>query len=86
MRINILLIALMAGTGVATTAAAQDKPAVPAAQTDPAAQVVCKRVEETGSLIKKKKKICHTRAEWEKLAASSRDAMAGQMSGGSNSN
>ena len=86
MRINILLIALMAGTGMATTAAAQDKAAVPAVQADPATQVVCKRIEETGSLVKRKKKICHTRAEWDRIAESNRDAMAGQMSGGRNSN
>jgi hypothetical protein len=85
---RILLIAAMAATAVAAPTVAQDKPAVQAqAPTDPAAQLVCKRVEETGSLVKKKKKICHTRAEWDKLATMSRDAMGqGQMSGGSSGN
>ena len=88
MRIDILLIAAMAATAVAAPVAAQDKPAVEAqAQTDPAAQLICKRVEETGSLVKKKKKTCHTRAEWDKLATMSRDAMGqGQMSGSSPGN
>lgn len=88
MRIGILLGAAMAATAVATPTAAQDKPAVQAqASTDPAAEVVCRRVEETGQLVKKKKKVCHTRAEWDRLAAMSRDAMGqGQMSGGSSGN
>lgn len=88
MRIGILLIAAMAATAVTARAVAQDKPAAQAqATTDPAAQLICKRVEETGSLVKKKKKICHTRADWDKLATMSRDAMGqGQMSGSSPGN
>jgi hypothetical protein len=88
MRIGILLIAAMAATAPAAPAAAQEKPAVQAqAQADPASDLVCRRVEETGSLVKKKKRVCHTRAEWDRIAAMSRDAMGqGQMSGGSSGN
>lgn len=88
MRVDILIIAAMAATVVAIPVAAQDPPAAQAqAKADPATEVVCRRVEETGSLVKKKKKICHTRAEWDKLATMSRDAMGqGQMSGGSSGN
>jgi hypothetical protein len=88
MRIDILIIAAMAAGAVAVPAVAQDKPAVQAAApSDPAAELVCRRVEETGQLVKKKKKVCHTRAEWDRIAAMSRDAMGqGQMSGGSSGN
>ena len=88
MRIDMLIIAAMAAAAVATPTMAQEKPAVQAqAQADPAADLICRRVEETGQLVKKKKKICHTRAEWDRIAAMSRDAMGqGQMSGGSSGN
>lgn len=88
MRIDILVIAMMAATSLAAPTSAQDKPAVQAAApADPAAEMICRRVEETGQLVKKKKKVCHTRAEWDRIAAISRDAMGqGQMSGGSSGN
>ena len=88
MRIDILIIAAMAATALATATVAQEKPAVQAqVQADAASELVCRRVEETGQLVKKKKKVCHTRAEWDRLAAMSRDAMGqGQMSGGSSGN
>lgn len=44
-------------------------------------KIICKGVEETGSLLKKKKK-CMTRKQWLALADATRDqALAGQMSG-----
>lgn len=88
MRIDILIIAAMAAASVAAPSVAQDKPAVQAqAPADPASDLVCRRIEETGQLVKKKKKVCHTRAEWDRIAAMSRDAMGqGQMSGGSSGN
>jgi hypothetical protein len=88
MRIDILIIAAMAATAVATPVMAQDKPAVQtAAPTDPGSEMLCRRIEETGQLVKKKKKVCHTRAEWDRIAGMSRDAMGqGQMSGGSSGN
>lgn len=88
MRIDILIIAAMAAGALAVPAMAQDKPAVQApAQADPGSEMLCRRIEETGQLVKKKKKVCHTRAEWDRIAAMSRDAMGqGQMSGGSSGN
>lgn len=74
--------------GLAAPASAQ----TPAPATAPAAEppagasseLICRRVEETGSLVKKKKKQCYTREQWDRLSAMSRDAMGeGQMSGGS---
>lgn len=38
----------------------------------PAPKVVCKRFEETGSLVKRRK-ACHTRAGWNKLSDSTRE-------------
>lgn len=79
-----LLIAIFAAAVVAVPAMADEtKPAAPApTAAAPADGLICRRVEETGSLVKKKKKICHTAAEWDRMAANSRDAMGqGQMSG-----
>lgn len=85
MRITSLLILSTAAAVIASPALAQTAaPAAPAAvaSADPMDQVVCKREEETGSLVKKKKKVCATKRQWEALAAKTREAMdQGQMSG-----
>jgi hypothetical protein len=90
MRFNSLMFvsvatALFATPAVAQTAAPAAAPAATASATaDPMDQVVCKRIEETGSLVKKKKKTCATRRQWEANAAKSREALdQGQMSGSS---
>jgi ActR/RegA family two-component response regulator len=61
---RILLAALLAAT--ATAAAAQTPPAAeppkPAA-VDKSQEIVCRRDAEVGSLIKRKR-TCHTRAQW----------------------
>ena len=36
-------------------------------------ELVCKKFEVTGSLVKKKK-VCHTRAEWKKINERDQDA------------
>ena len=38
----------------------------------PADKVVCKRFEETGSLVKKRK-VCYTRAKWQQSGDSARE-------------
>ena len=85
MRIAGFLLASVA-LGMAAPALAQ-APAPAAAQpqaTASSSELICRRVEETGSLVKKKKKQCYTREQWDRLATMSRDAMGeGQMSGGS---
>jgi hypothetical protein len=69
---------LLAVPAVAQTSA----PAQPqTAAVDDKDKVVCRREVETGS-IAKRKKICHTKREWEALAQRSREAFdQGQMSG-----
>ena len=89
MRVNSLIL-LSVAAGLLGAPAVAQTPA-PAAQTaatvDPMDKVVCKREEETGSLVKKKKKVCATKRQWEELAAKTRDAMGqGQMSGGTSGN
>lgn len=83
MRTNNVMIfsvaaALLAAPGVAQTST----PALPeAASVDDKDKIVCRREVETGS-IAKRKKVCHSKREWEALAARSREAMdQGQMSG-----
>lgn len=84
MRFNSLMLSGVAVGLLATPVAAQTPvPAAPQTATvDPLDEVVCKRTEETGSLVKKKKKTCATRRQWDALANKSREAMdQGQMSG-----
>lgn len=84
MRINSLIMLTVAAGLLAVPAIAQTPaPAAPAvASADPMDKVVCRREEETGSLVKKKKKVCATKRQWEALAAKTREAMdQGQMSG-----
>lgn len=86
MRFNSLMLAGVAVGLLATPVAAQTPaPAAPhtaTAAADPLDEVICKRTEETGSLVKKKKKTCATRRQWDALANKSREAMdQGQMSG-----
>ncbi|MFC3713424.1 hypothetical protein ACFOMD_12630 [Sphingoaurantiacus capsulatus] len=74
--------ALLGAPAVAQTPAPAAAPAT--AQADPMDEVVCKREGETGSLVKKKKKVCATRRQWEVVASKSREALdQGQMSGSS---
>jgi hypothetical protein len=71
--LSILAAGLVAGSAVAQTSTPQ--PAVPTSATpqvvienapqaiDPGAEIVCRKVKETGSLIKSKK-TCHTKSQW----------------------
>lgn len=49
--------------------------------------MICRRVQETGSLGRGRR-VCHTRAEWDRLAQSQRENSPGMtaFSGGSNGN
>lgn len=85
---SLILLSVAAGLLAAPAVAQTPAPAAQTAATvDPMDKMVCKREEETGSLVKKKKKVCATRRQWEALAAQTRDAMGqGQMSGGTSGN
>lgn len=87
MRITaIVLGSVIAGLAAPASAQTPAPATAPAAQPPAAAssELICRRVEETGSLVKKKKKQCYTREQWDRLATMSRDAMGqGQMSGSS---
>lgn len=84
---SLMFVATAAGLLAAPVAAQTAAPAASQAATaaaDPMSEVVCKRIEETGSLVKKKKKTCATRRQWEEMATKTRAAMdQGQMSGSS---
>lgn len=87
MRIAGFVVASVA-LGMAAPALAQAPAPAPAAgqpqATASSSELICRRVEETGSLVKKKKKQCYTREQWDRLATMSREAMGqGQMSGSS---
>ncbi len=67
-----LLLATVAAASLASMATAQTSapatatppaPAAAPAPLDPQDQMVCRRVKETGSLVKSKK-TCHTRRQW----------------------
>jgi hypothetical protein len=49
--------------------------------------MICRRVQETGSLGRGRR-VCHTRAEWDRLAQTQRENSPGMtaFSGGSNGN
>jgi hypothetical protein len=70
--VRLLLITVAAAALVATAAIAQTSApttatqapaAAPAKPLDPDDQMVCRRVKETGSLVKSQK-TCHTRRQW----------------------
>ena len=66
-------------------ALADEEKAKPA-EAPAAAKLICKKQSEVGSLVRKKR-VCKTAEEWERIADASRDSMTqGQMSGGSNGN
>ncbi|MFS0735714.1 hypothetical protein ABC347_01575 [Sphingomonas sp. 1P06PA] len=65
-----LILALL----VASTPALAEPPTKPAAQDGAAAEkVICRRIYETGSLVKSKK-ICRTSAQWKAESVAARDA------------
>lgn len=64
MRHLLFAIAFSASISVAPTYATEDK--AQAATTDPDQVIKCRKVEVTGSLLKKGK-VCRTIAEWKKI-------------------
>ena len=81
---------MLAAAGVSLASApvyAQDKPKAP--ESTPSAEapkLVCKKLAESGSLVRKKR-VCRTQEEWDRFSQASRDAMGqGQMSGGTSGN
>lgn len=81
---NLVIFSVFASLLALPAIAQTSAPAQPqTAVLDEKDKVVCRREVETGS-IAKRKKICHTKREWEALAQRTRDAMdQGQMSGSS---
>jgi hypothetical protein len=80
----VLLAALQAApaTNVATTSQAQNKPDLATNAKDPN-EKICKRMMVTGS-VARQRKICHTRAEWDKLTEHARDDTAKLQEGANN--
>lgn len=62
MSVSALFVALMLAESSAATPPAAAPPAP-----RPEDKIVCRKILETGSLIKGER-VCHTRAEWAKLA------------------
>ncbi len=90
MRIALCLTAATLGlvaVPAAVTAAQQPAPAKqPQAKADPNQRVICRRMEDTGSLARSRR-VCYTKADWDRLAERSRnDSMAGAMSGSASGN
>lgn len=81
---RLLLIGAVASLFPVASLAAQDSaPAAPAADA-PAEEIICKKELEVGSLVRKRKQ-CHTKAEWEKITESQvrgTRRMADEMMGG----
>jgi hypothetical protein len=63
MGIGTMLSAFAMTVLLITSATADTQPATPA--NDPASKIVCKKQVDTGSLVRAKK-ICRTRAEWDR--------------------
>jgi hypothetical protein len=63
-----LVLYVMAAAQAAAPVEAAPAPAPKAAKT----KVVCKRFEDTGSLVRKRK-VCHTRTEWSRLQQATQD-------------
>lgn len=68
MRHRTLLSSVISGAILGASAVAQPapsqitiEPATPAV--DPGAEMICRKVKETGSLVKSKK-TCHTKSQW----------------------
>jgi hypothetical protein len=83
---RLLLIGALAGLLPVAGVTAQTSPA-PAPDTS-GEEIICKKELETGSLVRKRKQ-CHTRAEWEKITESQvrgTRRMADEMMGGMNCN
>jgi hypothetical protein len=89
MRIALCLTA--ATLGLVAVPAAVTVAAEPAATKQPKAKndpnrPICRRMEESGSLARTRR-VCMTKAEWDRLAERSRnDSMAGSMTGGTSGN
>ena len=65
-----LMIATIAGTMLLAGAAAANDQSPSAADDD--SRIICKKLGETGSLVKKNKQ-CFTKAEWDRIAESQRN-------------
>lgn len=89
MRASVSLAALgLSLLVVPAVVTAADEPAAKSrtqAKDDPN-RLICRRMEDTGRLAGGRR-VCLTRADWDRLAERSRnDSMSGRMSGGTSSN
>ena len=66
-KITVLTVACLGLASIAMTPALSNEPDRPAAS-DPDQAIKCRKVEVTGSLLKKGK-VCRTIAEWKKIQA-----------------
>lgn len=66
MRALMILAAGLLATPAAILAQQPAPAAVAGAATDPGDEIVCRKVKETGSLVKARR-TCHSRAEWKDL-------------------
>ena len=67
MRQFILAFALISSAGIVPTSAyAENTVAAPKTDSDPDQAIKCRKVEVTGSLVKKGK-VCKTLAEWKRI-------------------
>ena len=91
MRTAILLTAaglsLLASPAVVTAAAEEPATAAKSQPKDDPNRLICRRIEESGSLARRRR-VCYTRAEWDRIAELQRNnsPQAGAFSGGTNGN
>lgn len=87
MKLKYFMLAAAGLSLASAPAVADDKPKAPeSAESAAAPKLICKKQTESGSLVRKKR-VCRTQEEWDRVSQASRDAMSqGQMSGGSSSN
>lgn len=71
MKGRVQLLGVCAGTFMLVTSAHASEPAPAPAGAPAQEKLICKALQETGSLVKKKRK-CFTRAQWERLAEAAR--------------
>ncbi len=84
----ISLLTLGAACGLAASAATAQSRATLASASNDSQRLICRRVQETGSLVRTIRQ-CFTRAEWDRIAESARrgaQRTTQELSGGFNGN
>lgn len=84
----ISLLTLSAACGLAASSASAQSRATQASASNDSQRLICRRVQETGSLVRTIRQ-CFTRAEWDRIAETARrgaQRTAEGLSGGFNGN